>query len=81
VHEERRLYMTLLRAATSSRMPDYLFDEQKRIAAAVSPDDCSHRAATARGATLTTATGSPRTKDGRACASPGARFSRTSMCS
>lgn len=52
VHEEHRLYMTLLRAATSSRMPDHVFEEQKRIAAAVSPDDRSHRAATARGATL-----------------------------
>jgi amidase len=50
--EAHAIYMKLLRAATSARAPDAVFEEQKRIAATVSPDDRSHRAATARGATL-----------------------------
>jgi amidase len=45
-------YMKLLRAATSARAPDSVFEEQKKIASTVSADDRSHRAATARGATL-----------------------------
>jgi amidase len=47
-----RTYMTLLRAATSGRMSEDFFEAQKAIAASVSRDDRSHRAATARGATL-----------------------------
>jgi amidase len=47
-----RTYMALLRAATSSRMSEEFFAAQKAIASSVSADDRSHRAATARGATL-----------------------------
>jgi amidase len=50
--EAHEVYMKLLRAATSSRAPDSVFEEQKKIAATVSADDRSHRAATARGATM-----------------------------
>jgi amidase len=50
--EAHAIYMKLLRAATSARAPDSVFEEQKKIAATVPPDDHSHRAATARGATL-----------------------------
>jgi len=52
VAESHRIYMKLLRAATSARVPDEVFESQKNIAASVSPDDLSHRAAVARGATL-----------------------------
>ncbi len=44
--------MTLLRAATASRMGDKDFAAQLEIAATLKPDDKSSRAAVARGATL-----------------------------
>src|SRR5579864_535935 len=47
-----RLFMLLLRAATASRMNDADFAAQQEIAATLSPDDTSPRAATARGATV-----------------------------
>ena len=50
--EHQRLFMTLLRAATASRMSDEVFAEQKAIAAALADHDTSSRAAVARGATL-----------------------------
>jgi amidase len=50
--EHQRLFMLLLRAATASRMSDADFAAQQQIAAELSPDDESPRAATARGATL-----------------------------
>jgi len=50
--EHHRLFMTLLRAATASRLTDEAFAEQKAIAATISPDDMSFRATMARGATL-----------------------------
>lgn len=50
--EAHAVYITLLRAATSARSSDAFLEEQKRIAATAAPDDRSHRAATARGATL-----------------------------
>ena len=46
------VYMTLLRAVTAARHPAAVFEEQKRIAASLSPDENSHRATFARGATL-----------------------------
>ena len=46
------VYMTLLRAVTAARHPAVVFEEQKRIAASLSPDENSHRATFARGATL-----------------------------
>ncbi len=52
VVESHGVYMKLLRAATSSRVPDEVFEAQRKIAAGLSPDDRSHRAAVARGATL-----------------------------
>jgi amidase len=52
IEESHRIYMKLLRAATSSRVPDEIFEAQKEIVASLSPDDRSHRAAVARGATL-----------------------------
>jgi amidase len=50
--EHQRLFMLLLRAATASRLNDQDFAAQRAIAAALSPDDQSARAAIARGATL-----------------------------
>jgi amidase len=50
--EHQRLFMLLLRAATASRMRDEDFAAQQAIAATLSPDDTSSRAAVARGATL-----------------------------
>jgi amidase len=50
--EQNRLFMTLLRAATASRMRDEDFAAQQAIAATLSPEDTSSRASTARGATL-----------------------------
>ena len=47
-----RLFMLLLRAATASRMRDEDFARQQEIAAMLSDDDMSDRAAVARGATL-----------------------------
>ena len=44
--------MLLLRAATASRMRDEDFARQQEIAATISDDDMSDRAAVARGATL-----------------------------
>jgi amidase len=44
--------MTLLRAATASRMRDEDFAAQQAIAATLSPEDTSSRASIARGATL-----------------------------
>ncbi len=50
--EQHRLFMTLLRAATASRMRDEDFAAQQAIAATLSPEDTSSRASIARGATL-----------------------------
>jgi amidase len=50
--EHHRLFMTLLRAATASRISDADFAAQKEIAATISADDMSFRATLARGATL-----------------------------
>src|SRR5271170_1304083 len=50
--EHHRLFMTLLRAATSSRMSDADFSAQKDIATTIAPDDMSFRATSARGAAL-----------------------------
>jgi amidase len=47
-----RLFMLLLRAATASRMRDEDFVRQQEIAATLTEDDISDRAAVARGATL-----------------------------
>jgi amidase len=47
-----RLFMLLLRAATGSRMRDEDFVRQQEIAATLTDDDISDRAAVARGATL-----------------------------
>jgi amidase len=47
-----RLFMLLLRAATASRMRDEDFVRQHEIAATLTEDDMSDRAAVARGATL-----------------------------
>jgi amidase len=50
--EHHRLFMTLLRAATASRLSAADFAAQQEIAATISPDDMSFRATLARGATL-----------------------------
>jgi amidase len=50
--EHHRLFMLLLRAATASRMRDEDFSRQQEIAATLTDDDISDRAAVARGATL-----------------------------
>jgi amidase len=50
--EHQQLFMTLLRAATASRMGDQEFIRQQQIAATLTPEDQSARAAIARGATL-----------------------------
>lgn len=50
--EHQELFMTLLRAATASRMSDKDFAAQLEIAATLKPDDKGSRAAVARGATL-----------------------------
>jgi amidase len=50
--EHQELFMTLLRAATASRMGDKDFAAQLEIAATLKSDDKSSRAAVARGATL-----------------------------
>ncbi len=50
--ETHRIFMALLRAATSSRMPEEFFAAQKSIAGSIAADDRSHRAETARGAVL-----------------------------
>jgi amidase len=50
--EHHRLFMTLLRAATASRLSDADFAAQKEIAATIAPGDMSFRATLARGATL-----------------------------
>jgi amidase len=50
--EHHRLFMLLLRAATASRMRDEDFIRQQQIAATLTDDDVSDRAAVARGATL-----------------------------
>jgi amidase len=50
--EHRRLFMLLLRAATASRMRDEDFARHREIAATISDDDMSERAAVARGAIL-----------------------------
>src|SRR5206468_8909997 len=50
--EHHRLFMLLLRAATASRMGDEDFSRQQEIAATLTDDDMSDRAAVARGATL-----------------------------
>jgi amidase len=50
--EHHRLFMLLLRAATASRMRDEDFSRQQAIAATLTDDDISDRAAVARGATL-----------------------------
>ena len=50
--EHHRLFMLLLRAATASRMGEEDFAAQQAIAATLSPEDTSPRAAIARGATL-----------------------------
>jgi len=47
-----RLFMLLLRAATASRMRDEDFLRQQEIAATITDDDVSDRAAVARGATI-----------------------------
>src|ERR1700731_1620190 len=48
--EHHRLFMLLLRAATASRMRDEDFSRQQEIAAMLTDDDISDRAAVARGA-------------------------------
>ena len=48
----QQLFMLLLRAATASRLGDQDFAAQQAIAASLSPDDNSSRAAVARGATV-----------------------------
>jgi amidase len=50
--EHQDLFMTLLRAATASRMSDKDFAAQVEIAASLKPEDKSSRALVARGATL-----------------------------
>jgi amidase len=50
--EHHRLFMLLLRAATASRMRDEEFARQQEIAATLTSDDVSDRAAVARGATV-----------------------------
>jgi amidase len=50
--EHHRLFMLLLRAATASRMRDEDFIRQQEIAATITANDVSDRAAVARGATL-----------------------------
>src|SRR5207248_514121 len=50
--EHHRLYMVLLRAATSARLSEQDFAAQQAIAATVSSDDMSFRATLARGATI-----------------------------
>src|SRR5437899_4279303 len=50
--EHHRLFMLLLRAATASRMRDEDLSRQQEIAATLTDDDVSDRAAVARGATL-----------------------------
>src|SRR5262249_42523635 len=50
--DHHRLFMLLLRAATASRMRDADFARQQEIAATLTDDDMSDRAAVARGATL-----------------------------
>jgi amidase len=50
--EHHRLFELLLRAATASRMRDEDFSRQQEIAATLTDDDVSDRAAVARGATL-----------------------------
>jgi amidase len=50
--EHHRLFMLLLRAARASRMRDEEFVRQREIAATLTDDDMSDRAAVARGATL-----------------------------
>jgi amidase len=50
--EHHRLFMLLLRAARASRMRDEEFVRQQEIAATLTDDDMSDRAAVARGATL-----------------------------
>lgn len=47
-----RLFMTLLRGATSARLSDADYAAQQEIAAGIAPDDMSFRATLARGATL-----------------------------
>src|SRR5882672_8776153 len=49
--EHHRLFMLLLRAATASRMREEDFSRQQEIAATLTEDDISDRAAVARGAT------------------------------
>jgi amidase len=49
--EHQELFMTLLRAATASRMSDKDFAAQLEISATLKPEDKSSRAAVARGAT------------------------------
>jgi amidase len=50
--EHHRLFMTLLRAATASRLNDAEFAAQKETAATLAEDDMSFRATAARGAAL-----------------------------
>jgi amidase len=50
--EHHQLFMTLLRAATASRLGDEDFAAQQAIAATLAPDDMSSRATMARGAVL-----------------------------
>jgi amidase len=52
LEDNERLFMTLLRGATASRLTEAAFAEQQQIAATLSPDDMSPRAHIARGATL-----------------------------
>jgi len=47
-----RTYLKLLRAATSSRVPAEVFEAHLALAATLSPDDMTHRANLARGATV-----------------------------
>lgn len=47
-----KLFMTLLRAATASRLDDAAFAAMQEVAATIRPDDMSFRATAARGATL-----------------------------
>jgi amidase len=47
-----KLFMTLLRAATASRLDDTAFAAMQEVASTIGPDDMSFRATAARGATI-----------------------------
>src|SRR6202040_3415185 len=76
--EHHRLFELLLRAATASRMRDEDFSRQQEIAATLTDDDFSDRAAVARGAPLLHR--APSATIGRALGSSGeARHDRSAL--